>query len=116
MPIALVLTVAVVLGAPGAIMGVGLSARGRPELRSACLVVACAVDVVLILVLVPEHGAMGAAVATLVGNATTGFLAAAFQWRVFHLQPWSFYGVRRSDLVVLRRTARESVARLRSAG
>ena len=113
--VALVLTAAVVLGAPGSIVSAGLSARGRPGLRSTCLVVATAVNLGLLVLLVPDHGAMGAAVATLVGNLTAGLMAVAFLWSVFRVRPLQFYGLRRGDLDRLVRAGRSSLTR-RSVG
>jgi len=66
--VALVLLLGVVLGNPGSVAGAGLSSRGHPGLRSFSLAVACIVNIAGILLLVPPQGAMGAAVATVLGN------------------------------------------------
>ncbi|WP_460842296.1 oligosaccharide flippase family protein [Nocardioides marmoraquaticus] len=101
LPVAAILLVAVVLGTPGSIGGSGLSARGRPELRSWSLVIACVVNVVLLVLLVPRWGAVGAAVATLVGNITASNLNLMFVSRVLGVPVRQFYGFRRSDVVTV---------------
>jgi O-antigen/teichoic acid export membrane protein len=68
-PACLVLLLAAAVSPPGSVAGVGLSARGRPDLRSWSLVLALAVNVAALVVLVPVWGALGAALATLFGNA-----------------------------------------------
>ncbi|GGL87409.1 hypothetical protein GCM10011594_03720 [Nakamurella endophytica] len=100
--VALILLVAVALGTPGSIGGAGLSARGRPGLRSLSLVVACAVNVVLLIVLVPPLGATGAALATLVGNLLSSNLNLVLLQRYFGVPVRLFYGLRRSDVRMLR--------------
>lgn len=105
-PVAAVLIVAVVLGTPGSIAGAGLSARGRPGLRSAALVVACIVNLGLLVVLVPPYGAMGAAVATLIGNLVSANGCVLFLWRHFDVPPKDLYGFRRSDFAAMRTFAR----------
>lgn len=72
--IVLILLLGIVLGNPGSVAGAGLSGRGRPELRSYSLIVACMVNVAVLVALVPTWGAAGAAVATVVGNVVAGYL------------------------------------------
>lgn len=62
------LLLAIVLGNPGSLAGAGLSAMGKPHLRSWSLLVALVANVVTLFLLVPPMGAVGAAVATAVGN------------------------------------------------
>jgi O-antigen/teichoic acid export membrane protein len=106
-PIAAVLLAGVIIGTPGSIAGAGLSARGRPGLRSISLVIACVGNVLLLLVLVPTWGAMGAAWATCAGYIATSLLNLFFLKRLFGIPMRSFYGVRRSDLTVLAGFARK---------
>ncbi len=73
-PVTLILIATIVLCNPASVAGAGLSARGRPGLRSFSLGVGAAVNVVAILLLVPPYGALGAAVATLIGNAVAASL------------------------------------------
>lgn len=102
-PVSLILLAAVVGGTPGAIAGAGLGARGRPGLRSISLIIACAVNLVLLVALVPSQGAVGAGIATLVGNLLASNLNIYFLWRCFRIDPRGFYGLRRTDLVTLKR-------------
>ena len=101
-PVAAILLLAVVLGTPGSIGGTGLSSRGRPGLRSLSLVVACLVNLGLLILLVPRLGAVGAAAATLVGNIMSSNLNLIFLSRVFKVPVRHFYGIRRGDLVILK--------------
>ena len=103
LPVAGVLLAAVVLGTPGSIGGSGLSARGRPGLRSVSLTIACLVNIGLLVLLAPTLGAMGAALATLAGNLISSNLNLLFLARVFGINPLAFYGVRRTDLATLAR-------------
>ncbi|MBD8104054.1 oligosaccharide flippase family protein [Plantibacter sp. CFBP 8775] len=72
--VVLVLLLGIVLGNPGSVAGAGLSARGRPELRSYSLIIACIANVALVIALVPVFGAIGAAVATVAGNVIAGYM------------------------------------------
>lgn len=98
-----VLLIAVVVGTPGSIAGAALSARGRPGLRSASLVVACIINVAILLLLVPLFGAVGAAVATLVGNLVSSNLNILFLRKYFAVSALGFYGFRREDIGTVRR-------------
>ncbi len=97
-PVAAVLLVAVVLGTPGSIGGAGLSARGRPGLRSASLLIACILNIGLVFLLVPRFGALGAAWATLVGNLVSANLNLLFLQRISELRARDFYGLRGTDV------------------
>jgi len=97
-PACLVLLLATAVGGQGALAGVTLSARGAPGRRSLSLIVAAAVNTLLILLLVPELGAVGAAIATLVGSFVSSSLNVVQVWRRHGIHPWSFYGLRASDL------------------
>ncbi|GGL91399.1 oligosaccharide flippase family protein [Nakamurella endophytica] len=100
-PAGFILLAAVVLITPGSIAGAGLSARGRPGLRSTSLFVACVINVVALFVLVPPLGAVGAALATLVGNMVSGWLNILFLHRVGGTPIRHFWGLRRSDLRII---------------
>lgn len=111
-PIALLASIAVLVGIPGSIAGATLSARGRPELRSASIVVACVLNIVLLFVLVPPLGGIGAALATLFGNLTSSNICVAYavKWHGF---TWGdFYRMRRSDVVSLYRAVSRLIGRL----
>ncbi|SEM83578.1 teichoic acid transporter [Cryobacterium sp. TMT1-3] len=111
LPVAAVLLAAVVFGTPGSIGGSGLSARGRPGLRSVSLLIACLVNIALLIVLAPMLGAMGAALATLAGNLISSNLNLLFLYRRFGINPLKFYGVRRVDFVTLREYAKRFTRR-----
>jgi O-antigen/teichoic acid export membrane protein len=110
-PIAVVLLAAVALGTPGSVGGSGLGARGRPGLRSTSLVIACLVNVAMLIVLLPIMGAMGAAIATLVGNLISSNLNLYFIQKHFGIKMSHFYGLRRSDIGLLNRSVRRMVKR-----
>jgi O-antigen/teichoic acid export membrane protein len=86
-----VILIGVLLGVPGSVAGSGLMARNRAGVRSWCLVAAAIVNVCLVLLLVPEWGALGAATATLVGNVIAGFGALVAMHVMFGVPFWSFF-------------------------
>jgi O-antigen/teichoic acid export membrane protein len=110
-PVAAVALAAVALGTPGSIGGSGLGARGRPGLRSMSLVVACLVNVVMLIFLLPTMGAMGAAIATLVGNLISSNLNLYFMQRVFGIPMHRFYGIRVSDFAMLKKSLLQMISR-----
>lgn len=103
-----VLIAAVVLGTPGSVAGAGLSARGRPGRRSLSLLVACGLNVVLLVVLLPPLGALGAAIATLAGNVLSSQLNVEALHRYSGVPVRDFYGLRRTDRVLVAATARRA--------
>ena len=112
-PVAELLILATVIGIPGSIAGAGLSARGRPEMRSISLVVACTVNIVAMLILLPSMGAMGAAIATLIGNVISANLNLFFLWRLFGINPWAFYRIGPRDVSSLVGMTRSLLSRAR---
>jgi O-antigen/teichoic acid export membrane protein len=111
LPLTMVLLLAVVLGNHGSIAGIGLSARGRPGLRSAAESLGLVVNVMLVLALVPPLGAMGAAVATVAGGVAAAIWNLSALNRVYGV-PWSsMLGVRRSDIVLMVDTAKRLIRR-----
>lgn len=101
-PVVLVLLVAIWVGNPGSVAGAGLSARGRPGLRSWSLFVALVANIVAMLFLVPYLGALGAALATLVGNAVAGYMNIIWLRLKFAIPLGAFFGVRRRDFHLVR--------------
>lgn len=97
LPVAVVLLVSVVVGPPGSIAGAGLAARGLPKLRSVSLLCALLVNVALVVILVPQLGAMGAAWATLVGNLVSSNMNIYFASRRFGIAFAEFYKLRPAD-------------------
>lgn len=110
-PVAIVLVIAVVLGTPGSIAGAGLSARGAPGLRSISLIIACVVNIGLLFVFVPAMGALGAALATLVGNLISSNLNIHFLCRAAHIRWWDFYAIKVDDARRLWRLGRSILRR-----
>jgi len=102
-PVAAVLLVAVAIGTPGSVAGAGLSARGRPGLRSVGMAAASVTNLVLLVGLTPWMGAMGAAIATLVGNLVASNANIVFLRKHWGLRFAEFYLVRGDDVRVLRR-------------
>lgn len=101
-PVAAVLLIGIAGSTPGSIAGVGLAAAGRPGLRSLSLGGAAVSSVVTLLVLAPGSGAMGAAFATVVGNAVSSLgNLVALRWTT-DVPIRSLFGLRRGDLVSVR--------------
>jgi O-antigen/teichoic acid export membrane protein len=96
-PVILILLIGIVLGNPGSVAGAGLSARGRPGLRSVSLAIALVFNVTALLLLVPSYGAIGAAYATVVGNLVSGGLVIFWLRKVFKVPALDFLGVRIDD-------------------
>jgi len=113
LPACLLLLLATALGAQGGLAGTALSARGRPGRRSASMIVACVVNAALLVVLVPLFGAVGAAIGTCAGNLTSSTLNVLGARRLLGMPARGFYGLRRSDLVVLRSVAVRLLRRAR---
>ena len=107
------LLAAVAVVAPGSIAGAGLSARGRPGLRSLALAIACVVNIAVLIALVPVLGAVGAAIATFVGNVVASQINIAVLSRLGHIRARHFYGLRRSDLVIIGAKLRAALAAVR---
>lgn len=110
-PVAAVLLVSVIVGPPGSIAGAGLAARGLPKLRSTSLLVALLVNVALVVALVPQIGAMGAAWATLAGNLVSSNMNIIFMSRRFEIPILSFYVLRRDDFSQLMSNVRSVLRR-----
>jgi len=111
-PVAAILIVAVVIGTPGSVAGAGLSGRGRPGLRSASLAVACVANLILMVILVPKFGAIGAAWATMAGNSLAASLNIVFLRIYFDVPPSKFLGLRRDDGRLVRRAGRILLGRI----
>lgn len=93
--------IATALGVPGSVAGAGLSGRGRPGLRSISLIIGALVNVLLVVMLVPGLGALGAAVATLIGSMIASNLNIIFLKLIFKFPAHRFYAVKPSDIVFL---------------
>jgi O-antigen/teichoic acid export membrane protein len=99
-PAALIVLAATVIGSPGSVAGSGLSARGRPGLRSWSMAVGACANLAVLLTATPRLGAVGAALSMLVGSFFAGNGNIYFLHRYFGL-PWRRYlGVRAEDRLV----------------
>lgn len=103
-PVCWVILAGVTLGTPGSVAGAGLSARGRPGLRSFGMVIGALLNTAILLVTVPTLGAMGAALATLAGSIVAGTMNIVWLRRHFGMAIRGFYGLRRRDVQLVRNT------------
>ncbi|SDX02116.1 Membrane protein involved in the export of O-antigen and teichoic acid [Arthrobacter sp. cf158] len=99
-----VILAGVALGSAGSVAGAGLSARGRPGLRSCGMVIGALLNTAILMVTVPTMGAMGAALATLVGSAVAGTMNIVWLRTHFGMTMRGFYGLRRHDLQLVHTT------------
>ncbi|MFE4196032.1 lipopolysaccharide biosynthesis protein [Paenarthrobacter sp. NPDC056912] len=99
-----VILAGVTLGTPGSVAGAGLSARGRPGLRSWGMVIAAVVNTLILLVTVPVLGAMGAALSTLAGNVVAGTMNIFSLRTHFGMSIRGFYGLRSQDIQLVLKT------------
>jgi O-antigen/teichoic acid export membrane protein len=86
-----------VVGNPGSVVAAGISARGRAGLRSVAILIGVCINVLLLFLLVPSFGAIGAATAAAVANGITGLFVVLIAWRVFKISPSTVLIVRRDD-------------------
>lgn len=95
------LLIAAVIGIPGLIAGAGLGAWGRPGLRTIGSVLTLVVNLVAMLVLVPQAGAIGAAWAAVISTtvSTAFFIGSAS--RIVDVRWWTFIAVTPGDVVTL---------------
>jgi O-antigen/teichoic acid export membrane protein len=98
-PLIFILLAGTVIGNPGSVVAAGLSARGRPVLRSIAIAIGVAINVIGIYALVPFWGATGAAVASSIANVATGALVIFFAYKFFDMKPGLFLRFRKSDVV-----------------
>lgn len=96
-----VILVGTVVGNPGSVAAAGMTARGRPILRSIAILSSVVLNIVLLVLLLPGLGAMGAAIASMVANGICGLLVLVLANRVFGMKPALFLRFRRDDFVLL---------------
>ncbi|WP_343043636.1 oligosaccharide flippase family protein [Rathayibacter agropyri] len=108
---AAILLCAIVVGTPGSVAGSVLAARGNPGLRSASLVIAALVNTVVLFLLVPSLGAVGAALATLVGNAVAAAMNLFLARRRYAIPVTLMLGLRQSDVQAMIRPVSRRLAR-----
>jgi O-antigen/teichoic acid export membrane protein len=110
----LMLMASAVICIPGLMAATGISAWGRPGLRSIGLGVTLVLNVAVFVLLVPPLGVYGACWTSIVSNvALTGFMVLAAS-RVMGVPMRDFLLVRRVDVALLWRESRRMVGRLRS--
>jgi len=102
--VTMVLLVGVVLGTPGSVAGAGLSARGRPGLRSCSLGIALVMNIGVLVALSPALGAFGAAIATVAGNSIAGCANVIWMKLLWNMPISGFMTIRKSDAVELCRS------------
>ena len=99
-----VILAGVTLGTTGSVAGAGLSARGRPGLRSWGMVFGALANTAVLLITVPTLGAMGAALSTLVGNVVAGTMNVVWLRTHFGMSLGGFYGLRSHDFQLVLKT------------
>lgn len=95
LPVYYLLSVAMVIGNPASVPATAISAWGRPVVRSVLVGISAVVNIPLVFLLVPQFGALGAAAAMLVAQAVP-IIGISIVLR-------RDYGVRTSEIVLLRR-------------
>lgn len=90
-----------VLSVPGFLAGAGLSAWGRPGLRSVALGLALLVNVPVFVLTVPSLGAVGGALAALAGAVVSTTFIVCASARVIGVSAADFFLLRRSDVLLL---------------
>ncbi|WP_439031894.1 lipopolysaccharide biosynthesis protein [Gordonia terrae] len=108
-----VILVGTIIGNPGSVAAAGMTARGRPILRSVAILSSVVLNVVLLVLLLPKMGAMGAAIASMIANGVCGLFVLVLANHVFGMKPALFLRFRRDDLAILYLRARGFVMRFR---
>lgn len=110
-----ILLLSAVIAAPGIVAGAGLAGRGMPQLRSVALTVSCVANGLLVFLLVPPLGAVGAGWATVGGTVATTLITFYFVRIHISRELSIFLWPKRADFLVVRR-ALMSVFRLGKHG
>lgn len=97
------------INAPGSIAGSALSGRGMPQIRSYSVLAAAVVNVLLVIVLAPSMGAMGASLATLVAATLASTLCIVALSRMTGTKWVDYFAVGRSELKLIAAQARRVV-------
>lgn len=96
-----VILVGTIIGNPGSVAAAGMTARGKPILRSIAILCSVVLNIVLLVILLPRMGAMGAAIASMVANGICGWLVLFLAYRVFGMKPSLFLRIRGDDFRLL---------------
>ncbi len=83
---------------PGLMAAGGLSSFGRPELRSAGLLLTLIVYLLAFVLLVPLYGVWGAAWTSVIGNIVMSSFMIAKASRVLEVSPWRFVAITWADV------------------
>lgn len=94
----LILVASAAIATPGSVIGAALTARGMPGLRSISLFGAFVSDIAALIVLGPSLGAVGASLATAVGNQVAANMNIFFYKRKFTLTRRDLYRIRVDDV------------------
>jgi O-antigen/teichoic acid export membrane protein len=111
LPAATIMLATYALTAPGVVAGTALGARGHPGSRSAALLIAVVVNCVAVVLLAPVLGALGTALATLLGNGTAAALNLYFLHKKLGVDVRHFHSVHPGEL---RELWRSLVARVQT--
>jgi O-antigen/teichoic acid export membrane protein len=101
------------IAVPGLIAGAGLDSAGRPGLRSLSLGTALAANLIGLFVLVPPLGAVGAALAGLLGTLVSTVFMTVAASRILCVASHSFFITQGTDVALLRSTTSAIVGRIR---
>jgi O-antigen/teichoic acid export membrane protein len=97
-PAAAIMLATYALTAPGVVAGTALGARGHPGSRSTALLIAVVVNCVAVVLLAPVLGAVGTALATLLGNGTAAALNLYFLHKKLGVDVRHFHSVHPGEL------------------
>ena len=96
-----ILMASALISIPGFMAGAGLSAWGKPALRSIGLVIGLVANLALFVWLVPAHGAVGASFAALGSSIASTVWVVVSAARVIGVPVGSFFLLRGNDVVIL---------------
>jgi O-antigen/teichoic acid export membrane protein len=107
-PVTWLLMLCALANIPSFLLAAGLGAWGRPGLRSAVIAITVVVDVVSFLLLVPTHGAIGAALANLISSSLGSVLTILIARRVLAVSTSSLLVLKGRDVERLRELGRSA--------
>lgn len=112
----IMLIVSALVCIPGLMASAGISARGRPGLRSIGLAVTLVANLSCFVVLVPTFGALGGAVTSIISNIVLSTYMVVIASRLMKAPVRDFILVRRTDMAQAWNEANTLVRRLRRRG
>ncbi|MFB9653357.1 oligosaccharide flippase family protein [Pseudarthrobacter oxydans] len=108
---AVILLLAALVSAPGTIAGTALTGRGHAHDRSLAIVAGLIVNVLVIILLVPSLGSIGAGIATLGGTVVVTSIVIIQVWIRFGIRPDQMLLIRLEDF---RKVSKQFLGRTRS--